>query len=45
MGLKKFRIIEFCVAGGNALINIEQHVEEIKKEFSIDCEAYGFDFW
>ena len=43
MGLKKFSIIEFGVAGGNGLINIEQHVEEIKKEFSIDCEVYGFD--
>lgn len=43
MGLKKFSIIEFGVAGGNGLLNIESHVREIEKEFGIGCEVYGFD--
>ena len=43
LGLGKFSIIEFGVAGGNGLVNIEGHVEEVRKEFGIDCEVYGFD--
>jgi len=43
LGLKKISIIEFGVAGGNGLINIEYHVKEIEKEFGIHCEIYGFD--
>ena len=30
MGLKKFSIIEFVGAGGNGLVNIEQHVQEVE---------------
>ena len=43
MGLEKFSIIEFGVAGGNGLVNIEQHVQEVEKEFGVKCEIYGFD--
>ena len=40
---KSMSIIEFGVAGGNGLINIEKHVEEIKKIIKIEFEIYGFD--
>lgn len=43
MGLKKFSAIEFGVAGGNGLVNLESHAKEIKKEFGVECEVYGFD--
>jgi hypothetical protein len=40
---KSISILEFGVAGGNGLINIEKHVDEIKKIIDIDFEVYGFD--
>ncbi len=43
IGLKTISIIEFGVAGGNGLVNIENHVLEVEKEFGINCEIYGFD--
>ncbi len=43
LGYKKISIIEFGVAGGNGLVNIEYHVKEIKKFLDIDFEIYGFD--
>ena len=43
IGLEKFSIIEFGVAGGNGLVNIEHHVQEVEKEFGVKCEIYGFD--
>ena len=43
MGLKRISILEFGVAGGNGLVNIEDHVQEVEKEFGIQCEIYGFD--
>jgi len=43
MGLEKISILEFGVAGGNGLVNIEGHVREVEKEFGIRCEIYGFD--
>jgi hypothetical protein len=43
MGLEAISIIEFGVAGGNGLVNIEGHVREVEKEFGVKCEIYGFD--
>lgn len=43
LGYKKVSIIEFGVAGGNGLLNIEYHVKEIKKKMDIEVEIYGFD--
>jgi hypothetical protein len=43
LGYKKISIIEFGVAGGNGLLNIEYHVQEVKKIFDIEIEVYGFD--
>ena len=40
---KSMSILEFGVAGGNGLINIEKHIDEIKKIVNIDFEVYGFD--
>ena len=39
----KISIIEFGLAGGNGLVNIEYHIKKIKKELKIDFEVYGFD--
>jgi len=43
LGHSKVSIIEFGVAGGNGLINIEKHVEIISRELNLDFEVYGFD--
>lgn len=43
LGYKSISILEFGVAGGNGLVNIEKHVNEIKKIINIDFEIYGFD--
>ena len=43
LGHSKVSIIEFGVAGGNGLINIEKHVKIISKELNLDFEVYGFD--
>jgi hypothetical protein len=43
LGINKISVIEFGVAGGNGLTNLEWHIEEIKKEFDFECELYGFD--
>jgi len=43
LGYKKVSIVEFGVAGGNGLVNIEYHVREIQKKIDIDVEVYGFD--
>lgn len=43
LNYKSISILEFGVAGGNGLINIERHIQEIKKIINIDFEVYGFD--
>ena len=43
LGYPKISVIEFGVAGGNGLVNIEWHVRQIKKVLNIDFEVYGFD--
>jgi hypothetical protein len=43
MGLNKISAVEFGVAGGNGLVNIESHAKEIEKEFGVQFEIYGFD--
>ena len=43
LGHTKISVIEFGVAGGNGLVSIEQHAEEIFKELGIEFEIYGFD--
>lgn len=43
LNYKSVSILEFGVAGGNGLVNIERHIEEIKKIIDIEFEVYGFD--
>ncbi len=43
LGYKKFSVIEFGVAAGGGLIQLEYQAEKIKSIFEIDIEIYGFD--
>jgi hypothetical protein len=36
-------VLEFGVAGGNGLIALEQHAEEVEKIFPVKIDIYGFD--
>src|SRR5215472_9712249 len=38
LGLKQISVLEFGVAGGNGLINLEYHAIETKKHLDIDVE-------
>ena len=43
LGYPKISVIEFGVAGGRGLMNVEYHVEQIRKLSTVDLEVYGFD--
>ena len=43
LGHRKISVIEFGVAGGNGLVNIERHAAEITAELGVEFEIYGFD--
>ncbi|HEX3347194.1 MAG TPA: hypothetical protein VHS58_03730, partial [Acetobacteraceae bacterium] len=43
LGHKKMSVIEFGVAGGNGLVNLEKHADETKKHLDVEIEVYGFD--
>jgi hypothetical protein len=43
LGYQRISAIEFGVAGGNGLLSLEQHAEEIGKLIPIEIEIYGFD--
>jgi hypothetical protein len=43
LGLNNVSVLEFGVAGGNGLVNLERHAIEAKKHLDIDVEVYGFD--
>ena len=43
LGYQEISVIEFGVAGGNGLVNVERHVREITKELGIKFQVYGFD--
>lgn len=43
LGYKKLSVIEFGVAGGNGLLNLEMHVSEVQKLLDIDIQIFGFD--
>jgi len=42
-GHRKISVLEFGVAGGEGLINLEYHAQEIEKLLGIEIEIYGFD--
>lgn len=43
LGHKKVSVLEFGVAGGRGLLNLEMHAERVGKMLGIDIEVYGFD--
>lgn len=43
LGLDKISILEFGVAGGNGLVNIESHIRQLSGRIDIEFEIYGFD--
>ena len=43
LGHRAMSIIEFGVAGGNGLVNVERHVEELSNELKMNFEVFGFD--
>jgi hypothetical protein len=43
LGHNKLSVIEFGVAGGNGLVNLEMHVSEIEKLLNVQIDIFGFD--
>ena len=43
LGHDRISVLEFGVGGGNGLLNLEYHAEEISKLLSIEIDIYGFD--
>jgi hypothetical protein len=43
LGLDRISVLEFGVAGGRGLLNLEYHAREIAELFEIEIEIYGFD--
>lgn len=43
LGQDRISILEFGVAGGDGLIWMERHAEEVEKIFAVKIEIYGFD--
>src|SRR6266851_7746170 len=43
LGYPRISVIEFGVAGGNGLVNLEWHAREISRWLSIGIDVYGFD--
>jgi hypothetical protein len=43
LGQKRISVIEFGVAGGNGLINLEFHAKEVTRITGVEIEIYGFD--
>lgn len=43
LGYERISILEFGVAGGNGLVNLEYHAEQVSNLVGINIEIYGFD--
>ena len=43
LGMDRISVLEFGVAGGRGLMELERIVEEIEKEFGVEIEVWGFD--
>ena len=43
LGLPRISVIEFGVANGNGLRNIEFHVKNIRKQVDVHIDVFGFD--
>ncbi|HYA42318.1 MAG TPA: hypothetical protein VEF34_13510 [Syntrophobacteraceae bacterium] len=40
---QRISVLEFGVAGGNGLVNLEYHAQNVSKRLAIDIDIYGFD--
>ena len=43
LNINRISVIEFGVAGGNGLLNLEYHVREVEKITGVAIDIYGFD--
>lgn len=43
LGYQRMSVLEFGVAGGNGLLNLEYHAREVAQLLGIDIEIFGFD--
>src|SRR4051794_1057437 len=43
LGHRRVSVIEFGVAGGKGLLNLEYHAEEASRALGIEIDIYGFD--
>jgi hypothetical protein len=43
LGYQRISVLEFGVAGGNGLVNLEKHAQRASKLCSVDIDIYGFD--
>lgn len=43
LGVPRISAIEFGVAGGNGLLALEHHADEVEKLFPVTIDIYGFD--
>jgi hypothetical protein len=43
LGLPKISVMEFGVAGGRGLLNLEAHAARVSKISAVEIEVYGFD--
>jgi hypothetical protein len=43
LGIQRISVIEFGVAGGNGLLNMEAHAQALEKHYSVRFDVYGFD--
>jgi hypothetical protein len=43
LGLERISVLEFGVAGGDGLVWMERHAEQIERIFRVKIEIYGFD--
>ncbi len=43
LGIDRVSVIEFGVAGGNGLLHMERHAEQVEQMLGVKIEIYGFD--
>ncbi|MCA9299165.1 MAG: hypothetical protein KDA28_08875 [Phycisphaerales bacterium] len=43
LGIERISVIEFGVAGGNGLVELERMAEAVEQEFKTKIDVYGFD--
>lgn len=43
LGYERISVLEFGVAGGKGLFNLEKHAQKIRQLYPVDIEIYGFD--